>query len=99
LLRPIQYTGALLEACVVSSGALVLGTPAVADPVTVWGVLAAVFVDGWGVATQEDSTRAPGSTNRSTAERFRLPPAACRRRGFLLSMVIPVPALSYKRCR
>jgi hypothetical protein len=89
LLRPIQYTGALFEACVVSSGALVLGTPAVADPVMDWGVLTAVVAEGCGVATQAESTMAAGSTNRRAAERVRLPPAVLRRRGFQVSIVFP----------
>ncbi len=54
-----------------------------------WGVLAAVVSGGCGVATQPESTRAAGSTNRSAAERVRLPPAVFRRRGFQISMVLP----------
>jgi len=74
---------------VVSSGALVLGSPAVADPVMTCGVAAAVFDSGCGEATQAESTAAAaGSTNRSTAARAPPPPEARRRPGFVISIVL-----------
>ena len=77
LLRPIQYTGALLDACEVSSGALVAGADAWADR-TCDGALESV-TPVCGVATQPVRPRAStaGSTRNGTPGRFRLPAAVC----------------------
>ena len=86
LLRPIQYTGALLDACVVSSGALVVGADAWADSICD-GALESVM-PVWGVATQPVRARASaaGSASSGMPGRIRLPAAVCPVPRFLMAV-------------
>ena len=86
LLRPIQYTGALLDACVVSSGALVVGADAWAD--SIWDGALESVMPVWGVATQPVRARASaaGSASSGMPGRIRPPAAVCPVPRFLMAV-------------